>query len=60
LGLSKLKALIKSYNEVLLILDKLEKNRPLNTPEKHFRTILKNHIARLLKTKKVLEKEVYN
>jgi hypothetical protein len=32
IGLSKLKAQIKSYNEVLAILDKLEENRALNPP----------------------------
>jgi hypothetical protein len=52
LGLPKLKALIKSCNEVLLMLDKLEENRPLNTPEKNFRIIHKNHIAKLLKNQK--------
>jgi hypothetical protein len=52
LGLSTLKALIKSCNEVLSILDKLEENRPLNPPERQFRNILKKHISRLLKNQK--------
>jgi chaperonin cofactor prefoldin len=36
LGLSRLKAQIKTCNEILLILDKLEENRPLNTPGRQF------------------------
>jgi hypothetical protein len=52
LGLSKLKALLKSCNEVLSILDKLEENRPLNHPERCFRSFLKKHISRFLKNQK--------
>jgi hypothetical protein len=34
LGLSRLKARIKTCNETLIIVDKLEENMPLNTPER--------------------------
>jgi hypothetical protein len=57
--LAKIKALIKTCNDVLLILDKLEENRPLNIPERHFRIILKNHIAKLLKNQKEYWKKRY-
>jgi hypothetical protein len=40
-GLSKLKEQIKTCNSILLVIDKLEENRPLNPPERNFRNILK-------------------
>jgi hypothetical protein len=59
IGLSKIKASIKTCNDVLLILDKLGENMPLNIPERHFRNILKNHIAKLLKHQKEYWKKRY-
>lgn len=50
-GISKLNKLIKASNEVLLVLDKLEEQRPLFIQESNFRNILKNHIKRLLNYK---------
>jgi hypothetical protein len=55
-GLSKLKALIKNCNEALLIIDNLEENRPHNTPEQQFGSILKKHISKLLKIRKSIGK----
>lgn len=43
-GISRLSNLINKCNDILLIMDKLEKQR-------NFRNIIKNHIARLLKYK---------
>jgi hypothetical protein len=60
LGLSKLKTLIKSCNEVLSILDKLEECRPLNHPKRSFRNILKKRIAELLKNQKDYWKKRYS
>jgi hypothetical protein len=57
--LSKLKAQIKSCNEVLAILDKLEENSALNPPERKLRNIIKRHIARLLKNQKDYWKKRY-
>ena len=48
-GMAKHLNLIKECNSVLLILDKLEEQRPLYTQEKNFRAILKRHILTLLK-----------
>lgn len=50
-GISKLTNLIKKCNDILLIMDKLEEQRPLATQEANFRKIIKNQIARLLKYK---------
>jgi hypothetical protein len=47
-GLSKLKEQIKVCNSTLLVLDKLEENRPLNPPERNYRNILKEFIQKLL------------
>jgi hypothetical protein len=47
-GLSKLKEQIKVCNSTLLVLDKLEENKPLNPPERNFRNILKGFIQKLL------------
>jgi hypothetical protein len=47
-GLSKLKEQIKTCNSILLVIDKLEENRPLNPPERNFRNILKGFIQKLL------------
>jgi hypothetical protein len=42
MSLSKLKNILKQSNAVLLVMDKLEESRPLNTPENCFRDLLKN------------------
>jgi hypothetical protein len=60
LGLSMLKTLIKSCNEVISILDKVEENRPLNHPERSFRNILKKHISKLHKNQKDYWKKRYS
>lgn len=52
LGLSMLKMQIKQYNEVLLILDKLEENRTLFPQEKVLKETLKTHILKLLQFQK--------
>jgi hypothetical protein len=41
----------KNCNEVILILDKLEEQRPLFIQEKNMRKIIKIHMAKLLKYK---------
>jgi hypothetical protein len=51
-GISTLKAQLKNCNEVLLILDKLEENRPLYFTERNFRSILKSHILKILQWQK--------
>ncbi|CAO2167262.1 unnamed protein product [Urochloa humidicola] len=58
-NLSQLKALIKECNLVLEILDKLEEQRALYTPEQNFRIILKKHILMLLKAKKEFWRKRY-
>jgi hypothetical protein len=59
MSLSKIKNLLKQCNAVLLVLDKLEESRPLNTPEKCFRDILKKHILNLLQHQKDYWKKRY-
>jgi hypothetical protein len=51
-GISKLKEQIKVCNSTLLILDKLEENKPLNPPERNFRNIIKGFIQKLLEYQK--------
>lgn len=51
-GLSNLSKLIRNCNSVLATLDAFEEKRPLFIQEFNFRNILKNHIAKLLKSKK--------
>jgi hypothetical protein len=50
-SLSKINSLIKNCNDALLTLVRLEELRPLFVQEKNLRTIIKNHIKRLLKYK---------
>jgi hypothetical protein len=59
MSLSKIKNLLKQCNAVLLVLDKLEESRPLNTPEKCFRDILKKHILNQLQHQKDYWKKRY-
>jgi hypothetical protein len=59
MSLSKIKNLLKQCNAVLLVLDKLEESRLLNTPEKYFRDILKKHILNLLQHQKDYWKKRY-
>jgi hypothetical protein len=47
-NLSHIKLLIDNSNKVILILDKLEEERELTSPEFNFRNIVKVHIKRLL------------
>jgi 3-methyladenine DNA glycosylase AlkC len=51
LGSSNLAYLIANCSDVILILDKLEEQRPLFIQEKNMRKIIKNHMAKLLKYK---------
>jgi hypothetical protein len=51
-GLSRLREQIISCNDTLLVLDKLEENRPLFVQERNFRSILKRHILKLLQWQK--------
>jgi hypothetical protein len=48
LSLARLKGLIKSCNEVILVLDTLEEQIPLFRVEFNFRSIVKLHLAELL------------
>jgi hypothetical protein len=47
-NLSHIKFLIDNYNKVILILDKLEEERELSSPELNFMNIFKVHLKRLL------------
>lgn len=49
--LSNLNALITNCNEILTLIDKLEELRPLVLQEWNFRSILKDHILKLLRYK---------
>jgi hypothetical protein len=51
-NLSRLERLTSQCNEVLMILDRLEENRPLYPQERNFRSILKNQILKLLNFQK--------
>jgi hypothetical protein len=48
MSLSKLKLLIQKCNQVILLMDSLEENRPLYTAEFNFRDIVKLHLEDLL------------
>jgi hypothetical protein len=50
-GISKLGNLIKACNEAILVLDKLEEQRQLSTPEHNCRSIIKEQGKKLLKSK---------
>jgi exonuclease III len=54
MSLSKLKNILKQNNAVLLVMDKLEESRPLNTPEKCFRDLLKNTTLSFYRIKKTI------
>jgi len=58
-GMAQLSNLIKECNSVLLILDKLEEQRPLFIQERNFRIILRRHILTLLKYQKEYWKKRY-
>ena len=47
-NISKLTICIDNSNKALMEIDKLEEARPLSTPEKNFRKILKDHLIQLL------------
>jgi hypothetical protein len=51
-SLSQLKIQLKKCNEIISVLDKLEKNRPLYLTEANLRSIIQKHIENLLKAQK--------
>ena len=50
--ISRLNIAIENTNKTLLELDNIEDRRPLTTPERNFRNILKKHLLRLLQHQK--------
>ena len=56
-NISKLSIAIENTNRALLEIDGLENRRPLTTPEANFRTILKNHLLRLMSYQKLYWKK---
>jgi hypothetical protein len=60
-NLSHIKLLIANSNKVILILDKLEEERELSSPEFNFRNIVKVHLKRLLQIQSdYWKKKVYH
>lgn len=58
-NLSKLSKLIYNCNWVLLLVDGLEDQRPLSILERHFKKLVKSHLANLLESKRLLETTQY-
>jgi hypothetical protein len=56
-NLSNLNRNIQNSNWVIALLDGLEDARPLSTPEKNFRKIIRNHLAKLLEAKRTYWKQ---
>ena len=58
-GISNLNILIANYNKVILFMDTLEEIRPLFAMEFNFRNVIKEHLAKLLRSTNIYWKKRY-